>query len=73
MADYPEDMMTMMMPDILVVRMEQVRKLIKDLKDADVVCAPLLIDAIDILLQSCEFKEKPKITHGGYDNITPLN
>jgi|TARA_R110000803_G_scaffold46712_3_gene97975 hypothetical protein len=60
MDNYTEDMM--ILPDPLVTRTEQVRKLVKDLKDSDDLQIPLLLEAIAILLNSCEPK-RFQVTH----------
>ena len=68
-----KDGMTLMMPDILVCRMEEARRLIKDMKQADVQQRDFLVKATTLLLDSCDvrFARVKSIPTG--DNVTPLN
>lgn len=67
-----EDGMMFMVPDVLVARMEQVRRLSKDLLKANGDQKIFLKQAIVILLESCDlkFSRMGQIKH---DNVTPLN
>ena len=68
-----EDGMMFMVPDVLVARMEQVRRLNRDLAKANEDQKIFLKQAILLLLESCDLKfskiHKPKYQ----DNITPIN
>ncbi len=74
MSDNMEDYMMMTM-DPLVGRMEQVRKLTLDLKEADDDQYNILLSAINILLDSCEMKTKKECTFtpDPNGNVTPFN
>jgi hypothetical protein len=67
-----EDGMMFMVPDVLVARTEQVRRLSKDLSKAQGDHKIFLKQAIVILLESCDlkFSRMGQIKH---DNVTPLN
>ena len=68
-----EDGMMFMVPDVLVARMEQVRRLNRDLAKADEDQTLFLKQAILLLLESCDPKFS-KIHRPQYDNnITPIN
>ncbi len=74
MSDNMEDYMMMTM-DPLVGRMEQVRKLTLELGEAPDDQYNILLSAINILLDSCEPREKPKysFTPDPDGNVTPFN
>ena len=68
-----DDGMMFMVPDVLVARMEQVRRLNRELSTADEDQKLFLKQAILLLLESCDLKFS-KIHKPQYeDNVTPIN
>ena len=70
--DENQDSMMFMVPDILVARMEQARRLIKDMKSADQQQKDFLIKGATLLLDSCDPRYYG-INMAKRDNVTPLN
>ena len=70
--DENQDSMMFMVPDILVARMEQPRRLIKDMKSADQQQKDFLIKGATLLLDSCDPRYYG-INMAKRDNVTPLN
>jgi len=69
--DKDEDMV-FMVPDILVARTEQVRRLIKDMSKADEEQKLFLKQALILLLESCDPKLY-RLNQVRHDNVTSLN
>ena len=66
------DGMMFMVPDVLVARMEEARRIIKDMKNSDVQQREFLIQAARLLIDSCDVRyAKLNIPRG--DNVTPIN
>ena len=70
--DNNNDGMMFMVPDILVARMEEARRIIWDMKNADVQQREFLFQAARLLIDSCDVRyAKLNIPRG--DNVTPIN
>ena len=66
------DGMMFMVPDILVARMEEARRIVKDMKNSDVQQREFLVQAARLLIDSCDVRyAKMNIPRG--DNVTPIN
>ena len=70
--DKNDDGMMFMVADILVARMEQVRRLTKDLNNDNEDQKIFIKQAILILLESCELKFS-RLSVPKHDNGTPIN
>ena len=70
--DENQDNMMFMVPDILVARMEQVRRLIKDMKSADQQQKDFLVKGATLLLDSCDPRYYG-VNMIKRDNVTPIN
>ena len=66
------DGMMFMVPDILVARMEEARRIIKDMKNSDVQQREFLVQAARLLIDSCDVKYA-RINMQKRDNVTPIN
>ena len=67
-----EGMGMLFLPDILEARMEQVRRLVKEMKNSDEYQRELLSKSAAILLDSCDVKRQ-NLKLIERDNVTPLN
>ena len=67
-----EGMAMLFLPDILVARMEQVRRLVKEMKNSDEYQRELLSKSAAILLDSCDVKRQ-NLKLIERDTVPPLN